>query len=196
MEQLPICFGKEWNPQAVECKGGLDPMYTNPRDQSHRRDKCRFYERCAPRTCANQISQSPTTSLVPAQNLVPRNGPQVASPVVQPQARQQPVYYPQAYAPPPPPPAPTAGFAQMGHPSMQMAPAHIAQFGPQMLATNFQQPGTQIPAYLTVPEPVDLSVPWYMRLGREILRAMAKGAFHTGANWVDHNPFGQYKPPG
>lgn len=185
MEQPPSCYGNHWNPQAIECKGGLDPMYTNPLDGSHRREKCSFYERCAPRTCAKQMNQQTGTGLIPVQNLVPQSGPHVATPVVQPQL-PKPV---QPLAPPPQP-----GFAQMAYPNMGMQPAHIAQFGQQLLPMNYQQPGMQMPAYLTVPEPIDLEVPWYIRLCREIARAMAKGAFHTGANWVDHNPFGQYKP--
>ena len=186
MEQPPVCFGKSWSPQAIECKGGLDPLYVNPQDGSHRRAKCSFYERCAPRTCATQMSQHQTNNrLIPPQNLVPQSGPHVAAPVTQPyQARPA-----QATI------QPQAGFAQTTPTNVGAQPAHIAQFGQQMVPMNFQQPGLQIPAYLTVPEPVDLGIPWYLRLGREIVRSMAKGMFHTGANWVDHNPFGRYKPP-
>lgn len=191
----PSCFGKHWNPQAVECRGGLDPMYTNPRDGSHKREKCQWYERCAPRTCANQMSSNQPQQNVgvsPSRSIMPRSGPQVVQPVVQPQ--QQPSMMQPSMMQPPAMQHPTQSFAQMVHPS-QYAPAYLAQFGQQMLPMNFQQPGMQIPAYLTVPEPIDLTVPWWKRLLTEVVRSMAKGAFHTGANWVDHNPFGRYNPP-
>jgi hypothetical protein len=190
----PACYGKHWNPQSVECRGGLDPLYTNPIDGSHRRDKCSWYETCAPRTCAAQIpsQQQPPApqGFVPQQNLV-RSGPTLAAPVLhQPPARpMMPWQQPQQQQQQP-------GFAQLYFPHQQnMAPAYMVQFGQQQLPMNFQQPGMQIPAYLTVPEPVDFNIPWWQRLGIEVARSMVKGAAHSVANWVDHNPFGRYNPP-
>jgi hypothetical protein len=57
----------------------------------------------------------------------------------------------------------------------------------------YQQPGAQMPGYLTHPEPVVQGVPWYLRLLHEIIRSIFKGAFHTGASFFDHMTF--VRPP-
>lgn len=42
----PSCFASEWNETAVECRGGLDPLYTDPETETSRRPRCDWYGPC------------------------------------------------------------------------------------------------------------------------------------------------------
>jgi len=196
----PQCFGLQWSPTALECKGGYDPAYVNPKDNSRLREKCSWYAQCAPRTCASNLEknkppqqqvqqqqppQQYQPQFIPSQALVrPTVTPAMAGGVqlqppprpfappqqqqqYQPQYVQQPQYQPWQYAP-------------------LTAPPHIAYYGPPTVPVSHQQPGMQMLSYLAVPEPVLEDVPWWKRLGFEILRAMGKSAGHTVANSFDH----------
>lgn len=70
-----------------------------------------------------------------------------------------------------------------------MAAPWVAQMGPMMVPVPHQMPSSQMPYYLTIPEPVDPNVHWLRRLGHEIVRSMFKSASHTGAAFFDHNTF-------
>jgi hypothetical protein len=209
------CFGRHWDPNDVECRGGHDPCYVHPRNQTHVRDRCVHYTDCARRTSESQVQQSqqpyqqqpmpyPQPQLIPVQQVLrpqltptyqrPYTG--LAGPAPQPQI--QPVVplkqmLPPAYQN-------LYNQVQQQNPqwanalAAQMAPPSMAQWGPQMVPMNFQWPGMQMPGYLTVPEPVQ-SNPWYVRLGHEVIRAMLKSAFHQGANFFDHNTFRPYPQP-
>jgi len=113
-----------------------------------------------------------------AQSALVKHATHVASPVVQhaqlPTAAQP--YYGQ--------PAPL-----MVHPAMAAVP--------YMAPMNYQASGMQMPAYLTVQEPIIEGQHWLTRLGFNIVRSMVKAACHTGANFVDHNTINQpvyYQP--
>jgi hypothetical protein len=77
----------------------------------------------------------------------------------------------------------------------QLMPPWVAQLGPQVVPVMYQQPGSQMAAYLTVPEPVDLHEHWFWRLAREVLRSMFKATGHTASSFFDHNPWRAYEPP-
>jgi hypothetical protein len=170
MATPPVCFGKQWDPKALECSGGLDPMYVNPSDGSSRRDKCSWYSQCAARTCMTTAQPQPTVAAQPPQLVPPGQLVRHPQQPVQP-ARLQPTVPVQQY------------------PQAMMVPIEQAYYGQQQVPMNHQQGGMQVPGYLTVPEPMQPGVPWYQRLMTEMLRSAFKGLFHTGANFFDHTPF-------
>jgi hypothetical protein len=71
----------------------------------------------------------------------------------------------------------------------------IAQNGPTYVPMQYQQPGSQIPSYLTIPEPVIAEEPWLWRLLREIFRSMMKSSGHSVASFFDHTPVKLHQPP-
>lgn len=187
----PPCFPDDTNPSSLlwsaaapECVGGHDPAYNNPQDQSHRRERCGWYQRCADSTNAIRTRaaiqhapvygpvQAPPRPIVPPYPLAPR-------PVQQGQ-------YPQQQQ------APGASIAL--YQGGQLVPPHVAQYGPQLVATQVQQVGAQMPSYLTVPEPYDPNVPWYKRLFREVFRSSMKSTGHTVSSFIDHTPFAPHNP--
>ncbi len=74
-----------------------------------------------------------------------------------------------------------------------MAPPHVAQYGPPLVYQPFQLPGSQMPQYLTVPEPVT-DEHWFSRLMRELMRSAGKALGHTIAAFFDSNPIRRHKP--
>jgi hypothetical protein len=195
----PVCFGtKLWSPVAVECVGGMDPAYTNPINQSHKRERCGWYSQCATAsTSASVNTPSPSAAVAP----VTVQPSQVLVPPPPTPAQSHP--WIQQYGRPPVPSIPSyqnpyvnpyqTPYAQMA--PQQLLPPWIAQFGPQLVPVIFQQPGAQIGAYLTVPEPVDPNEGWLWRLVREIIRSMFKSSGHTAASFFDHNPWRPYHAP-
>lgn len=204
----PTCFGRHWDPNHAECKGGLDPAYTNPVTGTKLRDKCSWFSSCQHATASGP---APTPQVIPTRSLLPRPAVSVAPP---PKPEHP------AYTPPRPPtysapqvqytlPPATTGappatqvhhpqYAQyapqqqvMQHPqpTIGMVPPHVAQYGPQYVYTPYQAPGSQMPQYLTVPEPVRQDVHWGARLGHELLRSVVKAFGHQLAAYVDSNPF-------
>lgn len=213
MSTQPSCFGKRWDPNHVECKGGLDAAYQNPRDQTHRRDRCSWFNSCSqamnyqPISTAQPTPQpAPTQQIIPARSLLHR--PAVDTPPPRPSYQpplppftpprpptqipaHQPSYTPQ-YAPPQhyatvPPPQPVPQYAPMPAHQMMVHPA-VAQYGPPLVYQPYQNPGMQMPQYLTVPEPVE-GISWGARLGHELTRSLGKAFGHTLAAYFDSNPF-------
>jgi len=99
---------------------------------------------------------------------------------------------------PPAPPVPTAVPTTVTMPQYQaqqaqpfpmypqgFAPPNVAQYGPAMVAMPYQHPASQMPQYLTVPEPSNDNVHWALRLGRELFRSMVKAFGHQLAAHVD-----------
>ena len=116
-------------------------------------------------------------SFQPYPQPVPQAHPQqYAYPYQQPQPQSQP-QYPYAYPQ-------QQGFVPPGMAMM-----------PQMVAQNYQAPGAQMPAYLTVPEPVVMGSHWAYRLVHSVLRSMLKASGHTLANFFDYTPMNQWLPP-
>jgi len=192
----PKCFGKEFAASEAECAGGPDPAYLHPKTNTNMRDRCGWYSACASVSAQNKAR----TQLVPPQHLVrpvtvqgpPRPAPSHAMVGVRPQVVQQPgqMMMPQ--------------MQQMMQPMPQMAPGpqypymvapYVAQQGPQAVPMTYQQPGAQMPHYLTVPEPINLNESPFRRLGREILRSILKAGSHTSASFFDSNPWHPHEIP-
>lgn len=174
MSQSPPCYGTNlWSATASECVGGVDPGYTHPITRSHNRERCNWFSQCASMRGSFVTQQPQQRSYAP-----------VLAPPRPPQMMQNPQHF-QPY--PPPPPALYSG--------QQFISPYIAQFGPPTVPAPYQQPGAQIPAYLTIQEPINLNEPWFPRLIREIVRAMMKATGHSIANFFDHNPMRAHKPP-
>lgn len=207
MNAQPDCYGsKQWDPNHVECKGGLDQGYENPIDGSKRRDPCRWLMPCGQIAMAERNRPQSTPQLLPAQSLVrpiappppapppPRlpapptyTPPRPPFPVPQ-QAVPTPSYQPQATYPQPAPAAPV--YQQpMQH---MLVPPHVAQYGPAYVYPPYQMQGSQMPQYLTMPEPVQEDVHWAMRLGRELFRSVVKALGHSLAAHVDSNSIGRH----
>lgn len=199
----PACFGKSWEAHHVECNGGLDPAYTHPRRGDHKRDRCSWYTHCASRTAAGKLQPA---GVVPVANLVKPTMPTMPQP---PQATVQsvraasqsvaqqvgniqvrvpnaPVQQAPQYQQQPPM---QYGYGAVAHPSMTSMPYAVPM--------NYPAPGMQMPAYLTVPEPIipgqSLMRPFAATMGRSVLKALG----HAAANWFDHIPWNSwpYQPP-
>jgi len=197
----PSCFGdpKLWSPNAPECVGGMDPGYTHPQTYSHKRDRCSWYSQCASASAVARLNAQPTGVAAPVQpvqvTVPPPPPPAQSHPLIQQYGRGPVVQYPmQTYPQYPQYPQYSPQQFPMAMPQ-QMLPPWIAQWGPQLVPAMFQQPGAQMSAYLTVPEPVDPEEHWWWRLARELLRSMFKSSGHTAASFFDHNPWHTYIPP-
>lgn len=199
----PSCYGKHWAAHHVECNGGLDPAYTHPERGDHKRDRCSWYSHCAARTAASRLP-SERQQLIPPTNLKPQppalpqtyqsvlQGARTAGQHIQQQVGNIQVRHfptmPHAPAPMSPPPQ-QQHATMMAHPSMASMP--------QMVPMNYPASGMQIPAYLTVPEPIipgqGLARPFVATMGRSVLKALG----HAAANWFDHVPWNPwpYQPP-
>jgi len=199
----PNCFGQSWSPSAVECTGGLDPGYINPTNHTNRRDRCDWYQQCASKTAATNLSQQrpgppPVPQVIPVNRLAqPYQHPQPAVVPVQ-QGPGRPVQVqPQPYQPYHPQ---YPIYQQPQHQTtvpynIAMVPAHQAYYGPPLVPMAHQVPGAQMLAYLSVPEPVTTGGSWLARFAFEILRAILKAAFHQGAHYVDHRSFTKPEEP-
>lgn len=197
----PECFGSSlWSATDKECVGGPDPGYTHPVTGARARERCRWYQPCA--------SVSAQNKLIPAQNLVraPMAPPPLATPAIPPGVQpppkpvapnpalgarpplhvQQPSYQyqPQQYLQP--------SYQQ---PYMTYAPPHLVQLGPAQVPMPYQQPGAQMPAYLTMPEPIRPGDSAIGVLARTLLRAMLKAFGHALASFIDHTPIKPHSPP-
>lgn len=193
----PTCFGVQWDANAVECRGGLDPNYAHPGNGSNRREMCRWYSQCSAATnnqrirSAAQVAPPPPPvqppPLVHPQSLVRPPAPTVAPPqpttaiVPQPAPQQTRVVHG-------PPPAQQVAYVG-SQPYTQ--PEHAAM--PTMVPMNQVMQGANTGSFLMVPEPEDEEVPWSARLWRNTYRAMGKAAFMTLANFIDYNPIGGHR---
>lgn len=209
MSGIPACFGKSWEAKSTVCAGGLDPAYLHP-EGGHKRDRCRYYGSCASRTTAANLQQE-RAQTISASTLV-RQPPKIHDPFqgmlrnIQSGATQVaqrvgniPVK-PQTQILPSIPSMPTMPTApQVAHtPQAPQGYVHPSMASvPHMVPVNHQMPGTQMPSYLTVPEPIipgqGLGRPFAATVGRSIMKAVG----HTIANWFDHvpwNPFPPYPP--
>ena len=212
MAVQPSCFAKSWDPNHVECKGGLDPAYTNPITATKMREKCSWFNSCSqamhkpapvapqivPPTALLQRAVAATTPIKmppsPPAHVPPRppvytgSATQYSLPTVHAPAPQV------AHAPPMQQPvAPQMPMYQQQMVPQQYAPPHVAQFGPAFVPMPYQLPGAQMPQYLTVPEPTNDNVPWYLQLMRELGRSMVKAFGHQLAAHVDSHSIQKHK---
>lgn len=193
------CYGESWSLIDKICKGGLDPAFTNPLAQSptnpngdpsipvHVRPTCVWNTQCAQLTNYNKVRgvmAPPPPNVLPRTQPVNINKPRWQSVHQTPTAPQPKTYQQPTYQQP--------GWSQQ---QTYMVPPHVASWGPQMVPMPYQQPGSQMSAYLSVPEPIDVNVPWYWRLLGDMFRSALKAVFHTGAHVADHQTFTRHQPP-
>lgn len=184
----PSCYGSDlWSPTDPACVGGPDAAYTHPTNNTHVRERCRFFASCAQASSANR-AQKQQQHFIPSGNLTAGMQPVQIAPRP-------------GYMPVNPPPRPmTVGFQHqpqpLAHPPYmgQMAPPWAAQHGPQQVPMPYQSQGAQMPSYLAVPEPTD-SGHWFKRLLRECFRSMGKATGHTTASFFDHTPIANHRTP-
>lgn len=119
----------------------------------------------------SQVSMQHPVTHHPQQQVAPPRAPVAAA-----------QHQPQAGAHQPPSPGTAMAWVP---PDQAQVPAYVPQ--------NYQQPGMQVPAYLTAPEPQSQGV--MSMIMNSCARAALKGAFHTAANLVDHVPWGGYVAP-
>lgn len=202
----PDCFGTHlWSATDKECIGGPDPGYTHPVSGAHTRERCKWYQ-----TCATASAQNRTQSqLIPPQNLVrqpPPAPPPQAVPAIPPgvQPPPRPVAPPPGLAPRAPLHQPQPFYSQypqqpqpvqpVYQPPM-FVPPYVAQMGPAQIPMQYQQPGAQMPAYLTMPEPIEPGDGAIKVLARTLFRSMLKAFGHSLSSFVDHTPMKPHKPP-
>jgi len=201
----PTCFG-QWSASAVDCTGGPDASYVNPKNGTTVRDKCGWFGACAstrmqPQPQLVQIRPNVQPPPRPAPPMVQRPTgfiPQPQYPQIVTQQQQHQLYtqqYAQQQQHAPQYQQPVQYQQAVPHYGVQYAPPFVAQQGPTFVAVPYQQPGHQMPSYLTVPEPVDLRESGWKRLGREVLRSMFKSAGHTTSSYFDHNPMRPHEGP-
>lgn len=237
----PSCFGDEWEEKHVECRGGLDPLFSDPETGSNKREKCSWYEACAHQ---KHIGRQQGEQLIPTQQLFrfpPPPGPvQQAQPAQQPPQFQVPQVPVPSYAnvirnvaqqvaaapqvpvqnpmrPPMQPQAPSVQTfflpnqqPQQPQPQYYQQPQQAQQYQPPyaqgmvppymasmpgMVPMNYVMPGTQMPSFLTVPEPMVYGQHWSRRLAFTLLRGMVKAFGMTLANFFDHTPVTPWQPP-
>jgi hypothetical protein len=206
MNAQPSCYGKSWDPNHVECKGGLDPGYENPIDHTKRRDPCHWFSACGQVVESERARQRAAQPLIPAPALV--RPPAALSPPRPALPAPPPAYTPpRPPLQPMPPPAPVPSYQpQYAHQpaapqqpayavpiQQQMVPPYVAQQGPQYVYAPYQLPGTQMHQYLAMPEPVTDDVHWGVRLVRELFRSIAKAFGHSLAAHFDSNSIGRHK---
>lgn len=205
--QVPVCFGRSWEANHPECAGGLDPLYTHPQRKDHRRDRCSWYSSCASRTTAARQQVNQQVQIIPVQQLVRQQPSQPPQQFQQPQQVMPPQYQ-----------AVVSGVSQgvqnamvgaqyqvrpqqyMQQQQVQALPAQLmvhpsAASTPWAVPMNFQAPGSQMPAYLTVPEPIIPGQGTFRPLMHTILRSVLKAGCHSIANFYDHVPMGTYPAP-
>lgn len=198
----PSCFGTHlWSASSSECAGGPDPGYIHPHNGTHTREKCSWFQACGVANQRNrekrqQMPPMQHQPLMPAQNLVRSNSenngvqppPRPVSPHPSIPARpviHQQTHYAQPYVTQQPQ---QAAFTTM-------VPPYIAQSGPVQIPMQYQQPGAQMPAYLTTPEPINYGESGWGILGRILLRSILKAIGHSISSHFDHVPMRPHKPP-
>lgn len=194
-EKPPACFERVddpkagvagWNPGSPECAGGLDPSFKNEVTGSHIRNRCVGFQACGNAVQAKKVAMA--RGLIEPRTLL---RPTVTSPVTPPQQQQQQVttMVPNRYQ----------GQVQQLEAERQVLELRrqieVLQRGgatavPQMV-TGYQQMmpvNYSMPAYLTVPEPVEPHGFWGM-LSRTVVRSVGKSVGHSVAHLFDTIPF-------
>lgn len=212
----PKCFAHKWDPNSPKCVGGADP--THWEGDTHVRSRCSFEKSCsriqeqdkkealiAPMNMLTKPRQHVEVAVNPAMRLPQQTGPQPPAQTAMTQPpRQTVVQQPPPYnnihvrmqqQPMRPPTQPQAQYpVQQPVMAVPMAwvPPHQAQV-PMYVPQNYPSPGMQMPAYLTVPEPIEQGVvPMFFN---SAVRAGGKAICHTFANLFDHFAFGSAPLP-
>jgi hypothetical protein len=191
--ELPICMGKDWDRNAVECAGGPDPSYDDKRG-GHIRQQCNYYQMCTARTQANKQQQQALLSRPPLVTPPPAAAPKTFEGYLASQVEQQrqaatawrpPTVLP-TLAPTPQPTYPQY-YPQPAHPQT-MQQYYPQQLGPQFPAAQYQL-NYQVPGYLTVPEERADGEGLMSVLFREMCRGTGKAAGQVLAHFFDVRTF-------
>ncbi len=206
-ENAPACFGKHWDKDSAECAGGNDPLFYDPDNKNHKRERCAWFRSCServnvseykvipanhltrpftapsfqlpPTPTAQQVQAPPWSAMAQAMRSI-GSVPQVPTAQRQPSV-QVPVQQPQQnhFQQHMVPQYPPVPYApSMVHPSMATLPHYVPM--------NYGMPGAQVPGFLTVPEAPDQ--PWKSRLAYSIFRGLVKAFGMVLANFFDHTP--------
>lgn len=205
------CFGKSWDGNNVLCAGGLDAAYIHPKTGSNQRERCAWFDPCATRVNATRMGQQqqiiplsqvmrqqqqhtqPTSPWAPMRNLMTKLSHQPQMPQMPQMPQQQPQQFMQQVAVHPQ--QQQQMYYQQPQQQMQMAPQMVhpqMAMMPHASPMNYQWQGSQMPGYLTIPEPVVSGQHWGVRLFYNVARSMAKAGMHTGANFFDHSPINPF----
>lgn len=207
MNAQPSCYGsKHWDPNHVECKGGLDQGYENPVDGTKRRDPCRWLMPCGQLAMAERNRQS-QPQVIPPQSLVRPQPPAPPPPPLRTPAPSPPMYQPArppipALPPPPvhsysqPQPQPQPVYHQVPVPpapmhAQPMVTPFMAQNGPAYVYAPYTPPGFQSPQFLTVPEPA--SEKYWTSFVFTMVRTIAKAIGISLAGHIDSNPIRRHR---
>jgi hypothetical protein len=205
---VPTCFGRHWDGDAPECKGGLDPAYAHPISDSCVRPPCNWYATCGATYC-NRVKAVPAQPMTPTQHRPPP----------QPQPYQQ-TSYPQTSYPqtrqqtyvqhvPAPQPAPVqyaqpqqTQLQQIQQPQQMQPQAGPGQrvmyingvpYGPvdaaatpPMVPMATVMPGVQAQSFLSVPESGNGAGAFWA----SIVRGMSKGGLQMALHRIDYFPLG------
>jgi hypothetical protein len=208
----PSCFGNEWDSREPACTGGADPNFRDEEGR-HVRPRCGWFATCGAVTQSSQRLIAPQTLIrphtpAPAPTFTPT--PQVSPPGMPP----RPAWTPPVSHPPTTPQSVLPEWQrieqqrQEGLRRAQAAPSFASsvrydapapyQHSPQQ-PTQMQGPihypaqtwqvGYGMPAYLTQEEMRQPGESWWSVFVREIFRGALKALFHSGARYIDVNPF-------
>jgi hypothetical protein len=180
-EEVPSCFGREWNKNEPECAGGPDQGFTHPKSGLHVREPCNFFQSCGVRTQALRQAQS---AVVPPQQLLrpPQQTPQTFADFMRLKnaeyAEQQRVQAMGGVRPPTPVVQPQQQVQQQVH--VMGAPHHPAP----VYQLNYMMPG-----YLSMPEERLPGEGLFPVLLREVIRSMLKALGHSVSHFFDARSF-------
>ncbi len=195
----PKCFGTNlWSATVPACVGGPDAGYVHPVNTTRNREKCKWYQACA---SASGRARAQTT-VIPPQNLVRTQPQPTMAASVQPPPRpvaphpslssaRPPLHQPQPQYQQPQ----YAGQYQQPAQQGPVAPPFVAQAGPAHVPIQQQWPGAQMPAYLSMPEPIDPNEGAAKPLGRTLVRSAFKALGHSFSSFFDNTSLKPHKPP-
>lgn len=185
-EELPTCFGREWDKNVSECAGGPDPAFTNPKTGLHVREQCNFFQACGARTQAQRAAAQQQQRLIPTSSLFSHTQP--PTPTAPPTTfsdylRQQQASYVEAQR-----------LAATGRPitvpqQQQQVIYGAAQHPAPMYQLNYMMPG-----YLSVPEERQPGEGLWGVLLREVFRSIFKALGHSVSHFFDSRPIRDKKP--
>jgi len=201
MSNAPECFGKSWDESAVECSGGLDPMYVGL-NGSKTRERCGFFQTCRTRTALSRQNeqQQRMQQFIPPSQLV--RGMQATSPA----PATQPAWRPPSAQQTPTGPAWQSATTQSPQYQQWLQQQQQAAWMQQQQQMPWSPPWAQypqqfqaqaqltpiammpqsydMPSYLSVTEDREKGSFWTTLL-HELLRGAGKAAGHSIANYFD-----------
>ena len=196
-QELPACFGKDWEATSAECVGGLDPAYTHPKTGLHLREQCNFYQACGTRLQAVRNAQViPVSNLLQQQSqaaaqqaAVAAHAPKNFGDYLRSQHAAHVEAQRQAAMVAPRPAAPIVPQQWQPQVPQQWQPQQVPQqWQPMQHAAPGYQLNYMMPGYLSTPEERQPGESMWAVLFREIFRSVFKAAGHSGAHFFDTRP--------